>query len=84
MAGHRLQWIVLGVVVIALGLLGIALGVSLVGSREAAIERGTVAGWWIVWIVIALNAVMALVVAGFLFAAGLGKVPDAAPTPQAH
>ena len=78
MSGNRLQWIVLAVVVVGIALLGIALGTNLVGSREAAVERGTVAGWWIVWIVIALNTLMALVVAGFLFAAGLGKVPETA------
>ena len=78
MAGHRIQWIVLGAVVVALAVLGILLGTSLVGTREAAVERGTVAGWWIVWIVIGLNTLMALVVAGFLFAAGLGKVPETA------
>ena len=81
MTGHRLQWIVLAIIVVALAVLGIVLGTNLVGSREAALERGTVAGWWIVWIVIALNTLMALVVAGFLLAAGLGKVPETAIKP---
>lgn len=78
MNGSRVQWIVLAIVVLAIAVLGIVLGTNLVGSRAAAVERGTVAGWWIVWIVIALNTVMALVIAGFLFAAGLGKVQETA------
>lgn len=82
MSGNRIQWIALAVAVVALAVLGILLGTNLVGSREAAVERGTVAGWWIIWIVIALNTLMALVVAGFLFAAGLGKVPETAPHPS--
>lgn len=78
MNGNRAQWIVLGIVVVALAVLGIVLGTTLVGSRASAVERGSVAGWWIVWGVIALNTVMATVVAAFLFAAGLGKVPETA------
>jgi uncharacterized membrane protein len=78
MSGSRVQWIVLAIVVVALAVLGILLGTNLVGSRGAAVERGTVAGWWIVWVVIGLNTLMALVVALFLFAAGLGKVPETA------
>jgi hypothetical protein len=81
MSGSRVQWIVLAVVVLALAMLGIVLGVNLVGSMASAVERGTVAGWWIVWIVIALNTVMSLVVAGFLLAAGLGKVSETAAKP---
>jgi uncharacterized membrane protein len=78
MSGNRVQWIVLAIVVVALAVIGVLLGTNLVGSREAAVERGTVAGWWIVWVVIALNTLMALAVAAFLFAAGLGKVPETA------
>jgi hypothetical protein len=76
MGGKRLQWIVLAVVVLALGAIGIVLGLSLVPPRVVAIERGTVAGWWIVWTVIWLSTLMAIAVAGFLLAAGLGKVPE--------
>jgi hypothetical protein len=43
-----------------------------------AVERGTVAGWWIIWTVIGLSTLMALAMAGFLVAAGLGKVPETA------
>jgi hypothetical protein len=82
MSGNRVRWIVLAIVVLGLALVGITLGVTLVGSKEAAAERGTVAGWWIVWIVIALNTLMAMAVAAFLFAAGLGKVPETAVSPS--
>ncbi len=78
MSGSRVQWIVLAIVVVILALIGIVLGATLVGSRAAAIERGTLAGWWIVWIVIALSTLMAGAIAWFLFAAGLGKVPETA------
>ena len=82
MSGNRLQWMVLAIVVLLLALLGLTLGTNLVGSREAAVERGTVAGWWIVWIVIGLSTLMALTVAGFLVAAALGKVPETAGRPS--
>jgi hypothetical protein len=78
MSGNRIQWLVLAVVVFGLALVGIALGVNLVPSRSVAVERGTVAGWWIIWTVIGLSTLMALVMAGFLVAAGLGKVPETA------
>jgi MFS family permease len=76
MSGSRVQWIVLGVIVLGLAVLGIALGMNLVPPRAVATERGTVAGWWVIWTVISLATLMALTVAGFLFAAGLGKVPE--------
>ncbi len=75
-SGNRSVWILLAVVVAALGVVGILLGVNLVPSREVATERGTVAGWWIIWSVIGLSTLMALSVSGFLLAAGLGKVPE--------
>ena len=75
-SANRSVWIVLAAVVAALGLAGVYLGVSLVPPREIAAERGTVAGWWIIWTVIGLSTLMALSIAGFLVAAGLGKVPE--------
>jgi hypothetical protein len=76
MGGNRVQWLVLGVVVFALAVLSVVLGMNLVPPRAIAEERGTIAGWWIIWTVIGLSTLMALSVAGFLFAAGLGKVPE--------
>lgn len=82
MSGNRVGWIVLAIVVLLLAGGGVTLGTNLVGSKEAAVARGTVAGWWIVWVVIGLNTLMAMVVAAFLFAAGLGKVPETAAGPS--
>jgi hypothetical protein len=78
MSGSRVQWLVLGVVVFLLALLGIVLGVNLVPPRAVAEERGTVAGWWIIWTVITIATLMAVAVGAFLIAAGLGKVPETA------
>jgi hypothetical protein len=41
-----------------------------------ATERGTIAGWWLIWTVIMLVVISALALGGFLLAAGLGKVPE--------
>ena len=78
MGGNRVQWIVLALVVVGLAALGIVLGMTLVPTRDVATERGTVAGWWIIWSVIGLSTLMALAVAAFLLAAGLGKLPETA------
>ena len=76
MSGNRVQWLVLAVVVFGLAVLGVVLGLNLVPPRAVAEERGTVAGWWIIWTVIGITTLMALSVAAFLLAAGLGKVPE--------
>jgi hypothetical protein len=71
-------WIGLAVVVLALAIVSVMLGLNLVPPRAEAESNGTIAGWWLVWSVIWATAVTALVVAGFLLAAGLGKVPETA------
>ena len=73
---NRNVWLVAGFVVIALGLLNVVLGMNLVPTMAVATEKGTIAGWWLIWIVIALVVISAVSLGGFLVAAGLGRVPE--------
>ena len=73
---NRNVWLVAGLVVIALGLLNVVLGTNLVPTMSVAIQKGTIAGWWLIWIVIGLVVISAISLGGFLVAAGLGKVPE--------
>ena len=75
---NRNVWIVAALVVLALGVVNVLLGMNLVPTLAVAQEKGTVAGWWLLWIVIGLVEVSAIALAGFLLAAGLGKVPETA------
>jgi len=75
---NRNVWIVAGIVVLALGLVNILLGMNLVPTMAVAQEKGTIAGWWLLWIVIGVVVVSAVALGGFLIAAGLGKVPETA------
>jgi len=75
---NRNVWIVAGIVVLALGLVNILLGMNLVPTMTVAQEKGTIAGWWLLWIVIGVVVVSAVALGGFLIAAGLGKVPETA------
>jgi len=75
---NRSVWIVAGIVVFLLGVVNVVLGMNLVPSMAVAEERGVLAGWWLIWIVIALTFASAAALAGFLLAAGLGKVPETA------
>jgi hypothetical protein len=75
---HRNVWIVAGIVVIALGIVNVILGLNLVPTMAVAEERGTAPGWWLIWSVIVLTVICAVVLGGFLLAAGLGKVPETA------
>ena len=58
-----------------LAILNVILGMNLVPTKAIAEQRGTVAGWWLIWIVIAISVICAVSLGGFLVAAGLGKVP---------
>ena len=69
-------WIVAGLFVLLLGVLNILLGMNLVPTKAIAEQRGTVAGWWLIWIVIALTVTSSTALGVFLLAAGLGKVPE--------
>lgn len=73
---NRNVWLVAGLVVIALGLGNIILGTRMVPTMAVATEKGTIAGWWLIWFVISLVVISALSLGGFLVAAGLGKVPE--------
>ena len=75
---NRTVWIVAGIVVLALGLINVVLGLNLVPSIAEAQQKGTAAGWWLIWFVIALTVACAVALGGFLLAAGLGKVPETA------
>ena len=75
---NRNVWIVAGIGVIALGIVNVILGMNLVPTIAVAQERGTAAGWWLIWCVIALTVISAVVLGAFLLAAGLGKVPETA------
>jgi hypothetical protein len=75
---NRNVWIVAGIGVIALGIVNVILGLNLVPTITVAQERGTAAGWWLIWCVIALTVISAVALGGFLVAAGLGKVPETA------
>jgi hypothetical protein len=73
---NRSVWNVVGVVVLGLALITVVLGTYLVPSMAEAGERGTIAGWWLIWIVIGSVVASSIALAGFLFAAGAGKVPE--------
>ena len=73
---NRSVWTLAGVVVLVLAAVSVMLGMGLVPTREIAQERGTVAGWWLVWIVIWITVLTAVSLGVFLFAAGAGKVPE--------
>lgn len=75
---NRNVWIVLGLFVIVLGVVNVILGLNLVPAMAEAEEKGTIAGWWLLWIVIGVVLASALALGGFLLAAGLGKVPETA------
>lgn len=73
---NRNVWIGMAAVVLVIAAIIIDLGLNLVPSRAIAIERTTVAGWYLIWIVIAITVASSFALAGFLLAAGLGKVEE--------
>jgi hypothetical protein len=73
---NRNVWLVAGLVVIALGILNVVMGMNLVPTMTVATERGTIAGWWLIWVVIGLVVICAISLGGFLLAAGFGKIPE--------
>lgn len=73
---NRNVWIGMAAVVLVIAGIIVVLGTTLVPSMAVAIERTTVAGWWLIWIVIGLVVAASLALAGFLLAAGLGKVEE--------
>jgi hypothetical protein len=75
---NRNVWIVAAIVVLALGVVNVVLGTYLVPTAAVAQEKGTIAGFYLVWFVIVLALISAVSLAGFLLAAGLGKVRETA------
>jgi len=75
---NRNVWIVAGIGVFILAIVSVLLGMNLVPSMEVARDRGVIAGWWLIWIVIGLTVASSVALGGFLVAAGLGKVPETA------
>jgi hypothetical protein len=71
---NRRIWVVAGVGVLLIALVNVLLGMNLVPAMGVAMERGTGPGWWLIWLVIAVTVACAVALAGFLIAAGLGKV----------
>ena len=71
---NRNVWLVTGLVVIALGVANVVMGTRMVPTMAVATERGTIAGWWLIWVVIALVVICAVSLGGFLVEAGLAKV----------
>jgi hypothetical protein len=67
------KWIVLAILVLALGAAGVLFGWNLLPARDAAEARGTYAPWLGTWIMIWAVVVMTVTLAGFLFAVGTGK-----------
>jgi uncharacterized membrane protein len=73
---NRNVWILAGIVVFVLAAVSVMLGMGLVPPKEIAQERGTVAGWWLVWTVIWMTVLSAVTLGVFLVAAGVGMVPE--------
>lgn len=67
------KWIVVAILVLALGVAGVVFGWSLLPTREVAESKGTYAPWLGTWIMIWVVFGMAATLAGFLFAVGTGK-----------
>ena len=67
------KWIVVAILVLALGLVGVVFGWNLLPTGETAQAKGTYGPWLGTWIMIWIVAGMAVTLAGFLFAVGTGK-----------
>ena len=75
---NRRVWIFAGLVVLVIAVVNVLLGMNLVPAIAVARQKGTGPGWWLIWSVIAVTVCSALALAGFLIAAGLGKVEETA------
>jgi len=73
---NRNIWLGAAAIVVLIAVIIVLLGMSLVPPMAVAIERTTVAGWWLVWCVIAVTVASSLALAAFLLAAGLGKMEE--------
>jgi heme/copper-type cytochrome/quinol oxidase subunit 2 len=73
-------WIVAALVVLGLGAAGVVFGLNLLPTREAAEAKGTYAPWLGTWVMIWVVVAMTVVLAGFLFATGLGRRTQRTPS----
>ena len=67
------KWIVVAILVLALGAAGVVFGWNLLPTREIAEAKGTYAPWLGTWLLIWIVVGMTITLAGFLFAVGTGK-----------
>ena len=67
------KWVVVAILVLALGAAGVLFGWNLLPAREAAEAKGTYAPWLGTWLLIWLVVAMTVTLAGFLVAVGTGK-----------
>ena len=66
-------WILVAIVLLALGAAGVLFGLNLLPARETAAAKGTFAPWLGTWLMIWATVAMTVVLAGFLFKTGMGK-----------
>jgi hypothetical protein len=64
--------VLMAVVVIAFAVVAYLLGVGLLPTRLEAIEKGTLAPWFIVWLMIGITQLCCVALALFLVRTGLG------------
>jgi hypothetical protein len=67
------KWIAVAILVLALGVIGVAFGWNLLPARDVAQAKGTYAPWLGTWIMIWVVFAMSVTLAAFLFAVGTGK-----------
>ena len=74
MNGNRAKWIVGAIGVLALAPVSVLFGTTLLPSRMAAQQKGTLVPWLLTWGLIWITAVIAVGLAGFLTVIGVGSV----------
>ena len=62
------QWIAIAVAMLGLAVISVILGLDLMPTLAGAETKGIATPWYFTWFVILLTAMMAVVLAGFLFA----------------
>jgi hypothetical protein len=70
---NKRVWMVVGLLVLALGAVGVIFGMNLLPTGEAAEAKGTYAPWLGTWIMIWCTAAMTVILAGYLFSTAMGK-----------
>jgi hypothetical protein len=80
MQRNPLGWILSAVAVVGVAVLTLWLGLTLLPSRTAAYEAGTIVPWCVTWGLVWMTVLIALIVAGILFLVGMDR-PTSNPTP---